>query len=151
MLAARRLLALKSFSFEGQLHYFLEERDKLFFDFLGLFVRDFAVKQCFWHELLDFCCVRDYPGATGYRIGLVAFVNGLLDSLRGHPGQLLWARHEHLDKSLYHLGTSFHILVLLFSPREAVFIEDKKMRGLMASHQHMTQTKYNIHYDEITA
>ena len=113
------MLALKSLSFACQLHNFLEERDKLLLDLFRLVVRHFAVEQRVGHELLYVRGVRGDTRALRYRSGLIAFVHGVLDFLRGHIRQLLGAGHEHLNQRLYHLDTSFQMLVLFDSPSKA--------------------------------
>lgn len=123
MLAAARMLTLKAFSFACQLHHFLEERDELRLDLLCLVVGHFAVKQRIGNELLYVRNRRRDVRALSYRLALLAAIYRSLDLLCGHLSQCLRARHEHLYKTLYesvyHLNTSFQMLVLFDSPNKA--------------------------------
>ena len=80
-LESRRLLALEAFSFACELNHFLEEWDELLFDLLRLFVRNFSIKQCVGHELLD---VGDGSGNVRtfcYGLTFLAAIDCVLDLL----------------------------------------------------------------------
>lgn len=74
LLAARRLLTLKAFSFACQLHHFLEERDELLLDLFRLLVRNFAVEQRVRNELLDVGNRSSDVRALRYRLTLLAAI-----------------------------------------------------------------------------
>ena len=68
------MLELKAFSFTGQLHHFLEERDELLFNLLRFFIRDFAINQRIRHELLDVGERRCNVCTFRYRLTFLAVI-----------------------------------------------------------------------------
>ena len=100
--AARRLLALKAFSFACELNHFLKERYKLLFDLLCLIVRHFAIKQCVRNKLLDVGDRSCNVCTLRYCLRFLAAIYRVLDLLCCHLCQRLWTGHEQLHYCFNH-------------------------------------------------
>ena len=105
-LTARRMPMLRISSLACELNHFLEERNKLLFDLLCLFVRYLSIKQCVGDELLDvrhrscnICTLR-------YCRRFLAAIHRFLDLLCCHLCQCCWLRHEQLNYCFNHFFTS---------------------------------------------